>query len=198
MATFKCKKCKAKNTIPKEWIELGISRIVNCNTCGYKMNLQLDQNVKEPKKGTDIIENLQQHKHSIKTPTGTKVDGMSSGTSTNNYSLEIIEGKRQTMSLNVESMENTHHVYLGRNPASKRSMNADDAVWIIDDPYISRLHCLITVQNQAGQARFILNDEGSANGTLVNQNPIEEGDKVLLNVGDQIAIGDTIIVFKKN
>lgn len=198
MASFKCKKCKAKIMIPKEWIELGISRIVTCNTCGHKMNLVLDQNTNKQKKGTDFIENLQKHKHSIETPTGTQVDGMSSGTSTNKYSLEVIEGKKQTLSLDVGNIENTQYIYIGRNPASKRSINADDVVWILDDPYVSRLHCLISIEKQAGQAKFILNDEGSVNGTSVNQNPLEEGDKVLLHIGDQIMIGDIKIILKKN
>lgn len=198
MASFKCKKCKAKNTIPKEWIELGISRIVNCNTCDYKMNLNLGKAVTQQAQGTAIIESLQTHKHTIDTPTGTQVDGLSSSATTNSYCLEILEGKKYTMAINLESIEETHKIYLGRNPASKQSLNDNDAVWIIDDPYVSRLHCQITIIKKSGQVKFILQDGGSANGTEVNQNKLESGDQVLLNIGDQIVIGDTKIVLKKN
>ncbi len=198
MASFKCKKCKATNTIPKEWIELGISRIVNCSSCGYKMNLNLAKISEQKPKGTAIIDNLQTHNHVIDTPTGTKVDGLSSSATTNNYSLEVIEGKKHTMAIDLESIEETHNIYLGRNPASKQSLNDNDAVWIINDPYVSRLHCQIAIVKQSGQVKFILQDGGSANGTEVNQNKLESGDQVLLNIGDQIVIGDTKIVLKKN
>lgn len=198
MASFKCKKCKAKNTIPKEWIELGISRIVNCNTCNYKMNVNLGKSTTQQPQGTAIIDNLQTHNHTIDTPSGTQVDGLSSSATTNNYSLEITEGKKHAIAIDLEAIKETHNIYLGRNPSSKRSINDNDAVWIIDDPYVSRLHCQITVVKQTGQAKFILQDGGSANGTEVNQNKLESGDQVLLNIGDQIVIGDTKVVLKKN
>lgn len=198
MASFKCKKCKATNKIPKEWIELGISRIVSCNTCGYKMNLNLAKSAAQQPQGTAIIDDLQSHNHNINTPTGTQVDGLSSSATTNNYSLEIIEGKKHAIAIDLDTINESHHIYLGRNPASKRSMNDDDAIWIIDDPYVSRLHCQITVLKQSEQVKFILQDAGSANGTEVNKNHLESGDQVLLNIGDQIVIGDTKIVLKKN
>ena len=60
-------------------------------------------------------------------------------------------------------------------------------LWIAD-PALSRRHCLVA--SQAG--RFVIRDLGSKNGTLVNGVPVEEQS---LRHGDQIAIGDSILVF---
>jgi anti-sigma regulatory factor (Ser/Thr protein kinase) len=66
-----------------------------------------------------------------------------------------------------------------------RSREADV---LIVDPAVSREHSVIHAEGQ----RFVLEDLGSANGTLING---ERVDRVALSEGDLIQIGDSVIVF---
>ncbi len=59
---------------------------------------------------------------------------------------------------------------------------------LLADPMVSRRH--FTIEGQAG--RFILKDLGSANGTLVNGERVKER---VLQVGDRIRAGDTLLTF---
>ena len=75
--------------------------------------------------------------------------------------------------------------YIGRNP--------DNLVWIHDpnrptNRSVSRRHCLI--RREAGQ--FSVRDLDSLNGTFVNGATVKEQP---LEDGDQIAIGDSVLVF---
>jgi pSer/pThr/pTyr-binding forkhead associated (FHA) protein len=57
-----------------------------------------------------------------------------------------------------------------------------------EDEGISRVHCIIHCENR----RFLLRDNGSTNGTLVNGNPITE---IELRTGDVIQMGDIEMEF---
>lgn len=72
-------------------------------------------------------------------------------------------------------------VTLGRLPES-------DVV--VDDPGASRQHARI--RNSNGE--FVLTDLGSTNGTLVNDEPVRER---VLDDGDRITIGETVLEFRK-
>lgn len=63
-----------------------------------------------------------------------------------------------------------------------------DADVLVVDPAVSREHSAIVTEGQ----RYILEDLGSANGTLVNGEPVT---RVALTEGDVIQLGDTAIVF---
>ncbi len=59
----------------------------------------------------------------------------------------------------------------------------------LEDLAVSRLHTTIL---QDGAGRYLLRDEGSANGTYVNQQRVSEQ---ILEDGDEIQVGQTILVF---
>lgn len=59
----------------------------------------------------------------------------------------------------------------------------------INDHRLSRQHCLLSTQD----TNFIIRDLGSKNGTFVNGVPVTEQH---LNHGDQITIGDSVLVFQ--
>ena len=59
---------------------------------------------------------------------------------------------------------------------------------VLHDTEVSRKHAEIAPQN----GTFRIRDIGSANGTLVNTQPVRE---VPLNPGDHITLGQTILVF---
>lgn len=66
----------------------------------------------------------------------------------------------------------------------------NDNVWVIPDISVSRKHILIRRSSHG----FVLHDQGSGNGTVVNGERLEE-DRVL-ETGDEIEIGDTVIKFE--
>ena len=72
-------------------------------------------------------------------------------------------------------------VTLGRLPES-------DVV--VDDPGASRQHARI--RNSNGE--FVLTDLGSTNGTLVNDESVQER---VLDDGDRIMIGETVLEFRR-
>lgn len=64
----------------------------------------------------------------------------------------------------------------------------------LEDLAVSRLHASILNQ---GNGTYILKDEGSANGTKVNGVLVSKYQTSLLNEGDEIQLGQTILVFNK-
>src|SRR5262245_49357193 len=73
-------------------------------------------------------------------------------------------------------------VSIGRDPANQICLN---------DPLVSRRHCVITKDNE----QFLLRDLDSSNGTLVNDRPVHE---CPLAEGDRVKAGDTLFLFLLN
>jgi len=77
------------------------------------------------------------------------------------------------------------------SPSGKTTIGrAGDNNIVLDDEAVSRKHAVIIVKDN----EFILTDLGSTNHTFVNQNVIMEHK---LKDGDEVAIGNSILVFKK-
>jgi len=74
-------------------------------------------------------------------------------------------------------------VVIGRVPESDISFP--------EDRLVSRLHAIVLYEDD----RYLLRDEGSANGTLVNNQPLEKSTNWSLHDGDQILIGDHELTF---
>jgi hypothetical protein len=91
--------------------------------------------------------------------------------------LTLFEGGRAVRSFPVTAPS----VMLGRLPES-------DVV--VDDPGASRQHARISNVN----GEFVLHDLGSTNGTLVNDETVQER---VLDDGDRIMIGETILEFRR-
>lgn len=66
----------------------------------------------------------------------------------------------------------------------------NDNVWVIPDISVSRRHVLV----KRTSAGFVIHDQGSGNGTLVNGVRLEE-DRIL-ETGDEIEMGDTVLRFE--
>ena len=77
----------------------------------------------------------------------------------------------------------------GLNIGRSRTCNV-----FLDDLHISRLHASILTTNSG---IFVLRDEGSANGTKLNGQRVNKDQLHPLNDGDQIQIGETVLVFLK-
>ena len=77
-------------------------------------------------------------------------------------------------------------------PAGEVSIGRDSSnhLWA-PDPALSRRHCLLVASDEEVSIR----DLGSRNGTLVNGVPVEQQQ---MRHGDQIYIGDSILLFLLN
>lgn len=62
---------------------------------------------------------------------------------------------------------------------------------IIADPKVSRFHAVVTFENN----KAYIKDTDSSNGTFLNGKQIETQRKILLNDGDKIKVGTTVINF---
>ncbi len=65
-----------------------------------------------------------------------------------------------------------------------------DCEFVIDDPILSRRHCLITAE---ASGDFYLEDLNSTNGTFLNSRKVQK--KTRLQYGDRIVLGNTILRF---
>lgn len=198
MASYKCKKCSAKNTVLKEWITLGINRVVSCSSCGYKMNLNLQPAPSQKKPGTQVVENFQRHQHTTETPNGTNVVGVNSKKK-HTYMLQVLKSDNYSKNLEIKELINSFHIYIGRNPLStiENFNNDSDVIWIVNDPYVSRKHCVVMVKINNNKVQFILEDLNSANGTIVNKHKLQPKDQIFLNIGDEVVIGSTTFALKQ-
>lgn len=62
-----------------------------------------------------------------------------------------------------------------------------NSIVISDDPLVSRRHALIEKEKDA----YYLMDNGSTNGTYLNNNPIPACERVKIKSGDTITVGKT-------
>lgn len=68
-----------------------------------------------------------------------------------------------------------------------------------EDPFMSRIHCLLDVQPFLGGFRVVLSDDGtmapgsrpSSNGTYLNDQRVGQQDKLLLLKDDRLKVGNT-------
>jgi pSer/pThr/pTyr-binding forkhead associated (FHA) protein len=65
-----------------------------------------------------------------------------------------------------------------------------DCEFVIDDPLLSRRHCLITADSKGD---FFIEDLNSTNATMLNSRKAQK--KSRLQYGDRIVLGNTILRF---
>ncbi len=70
---------------------------------------------------------------------------------------------------------------------------------VIEDPYISRKHCLIKCSKdlENGKRRYSVQDLNSTNNTLLNDKELSPGEEVYLSNGDIIKIGISMILYRE-
>src|SRR5258707_1078248 len=64
---------------------------------------------------------------------------------------------------------------------------------ILSDPMSSRRHCTI---ERGPDGAFSVSDPGSANGTLLNAQPMKVKERIPIHNGDTIQIGSTLLVLR--
>ena len=64
---------------------------------------------------------------------------------------------------------------------------------VLEDPSVSRIHCSI----ESREGDLFLRDEGSKNGTSVNDRVLARGEAVLLHDGDTVRIAKSLYIFRR-
>jgi len=87
----------------------------------------------------------------------------------------------------TEAHGRSHRIELSPEGTPAYLGRAAGAALRIDDPSISRLHCSIALRSDGN---VVIGDLGSANGTLVNREPLGRDEARALKSGDKIVAGD--------
>lgn len=97
-----------------------------------------------------------------------------------------------TTSVTIKCVETGEQFSLkpGKNRLGRRCMPAKADI-LFDDPekYISKLHSSISVVNAGGTIQLHLRDEGSTNGTFINEKRVPQGSIAFLKPSDTLRMG---------
>lgn len=85
----------------------------------------------------------------------------------------------------------------GENTIGRKATTSTASVQIdTNDLYMSRRHVCINIRMlSTGKIQATLRNDHNKNTTLVNKQPLEEGDEVVLNDGSSFQIGDTTVYY---
>lgn len=78
-----------------------------------------------------------------------------------------------------------------RRGSMKIGRDKSNDIVINGDSLVSRIHAIL----ESVDSVCYVTDNGSTNGTYVNNNPARKGDRIKLNSGDKIKIGSTTVQF---
>ena len=93
--------------------------------------------------------------------------------------------------IRIEEGKEPGRVYEVRKEALSIGRSRESDIFL-EDLAVSRLHASIISQ---GNGNYALRDEGSANGTKVNGQPVNKYQPYPLQDGDKIQLGQTVLVF---
>jgi hypothetical protein len=122
--------------------------------------------------------------------TKTMIVGTKNSESTENPVSQVRRRLRGWLvSFDIEDFGVDFKILEGRNMIGKKSSNEITVI----DPQVSSEHALILCRKDV----FLLSDEMSSNGTVINGQDLNPRDPKELNDGDEIKIGNTTFLFKK-
>lgn len=96
---------------------------------------------------------------------------------------KLTKEKSNTIRVSKSEVEKRGSLRIGRDQANDIVINGDSLV--------SRFHAII----ESVDYECYITDNGSTNGTYVNNNPARKGDRIKLNKADKIKIGSSTIQF---
>lgn len=93
----------------------------------------------------------------------------------------------------------TYPLAEGVNIVGRKADTSSASVQIdTDDRYMSRQHAKITVTRLPdGSLKSVLGNSQNKNATTVNRQPLADEDRIVLQPGDEIRMGETIVVFSE-
>ena len=97
----------------------------------------------------------------------------------------------------VDMAGNTYPLSIGQNTIGRKAQTSNATIQILtNDRTMSRNHAVIYVENINGRMQHTLKNWENKNPTCHNNTPLLADDQDILNEGDQITLGKTIVTFK--
>ena len=86
----------------------------------------------------------------------------------------------------------------GLNTVGRKASSSEADIQVeTSDMLMSRYHALIEYRRiEGGFFQCIVSNDKNKNVTMVNSHPLADGDKILLNDGDTLQLGNTKLTFK--
>ena len=92
----------------------------------------------------------------------------------------------------------TYQLAVGFNTIGRKASSSTASVQIAtDDRTMSRSHSVIEVSYAGGKLLHILKNGANKNPSYLNNALVNQGDQLILNNGDRLKMGNTILTFKK-
>ena len=92
----------------------------------------------------------------------------------------------------------TYHLVMGFNTIGRKADSSTASVKIAtSDRTMSRNHAVIEVREVNGKLLHILKNGANKNPSYLNDVQIAQDDQLILNDGDRIKMGSTVLTFKK-
>ena len=179
MKQYTCKKCGNKNKLLAEWVNsTQAAIIIACTHCGNKARYRPTRT----ENGASRVQST------IVTNTANQLNNLNSA-----LRLDVISGVEGQAGIDIVNKPSDYKIYFGREPQNMAAMHAfpEDEFLIINDPFVSRLHGILQIRVNQENLRVSVEDQGSSNGTKVNQNTLELGDIIRLRLNDILLVGET-------
>ena len=97
----------------------------------------------------------------------------------------------------VDTNGAAYQLAIGFNTVGRKASSSTASVQIVtDDRTMSRNHAVIEVRQAGGQMYHILKNGANKNPSYLNNALVGQGDQLVLNNGDRIKMGRTILTFK--
>ena len=111
---------------------------------------------------------------------------------------QIGASPRASIGVLVDSMGRTYQLKSGVNTIGRKATSSPASVQIeTNDRTMSRNHAVIEVRNAGGQMLHILKNGANKNPSYINNALIAANDQLILNNGDRMKFGETILVMVK-
>lgn len=172
----KCQKCSFEFNISIDIQKLGKKPGVKCNKCGHIQPLILDKSLyDQPEEKTKIL----------------------------HASEKVVFGAKLMVLGDDKTPVHTFHLKIGNNSFGRTSdalLYFNDKVTSIKESTVSKNHfvILLTKNNSVVPYKIdaIIWDNGSTNGTYLNQSKLNTDAKVYLTDGDIVTAGKVHLIFK--
>lgn len=99
----------------------------------------------------------------------------------------------------VDSYGHSYQLKLGINTIGRKANTSTASIQIdVTDRTMSRSHAIIEVKNVGGQVLHILRNGANKNPSYLNGTLLESSDQLVLNNGNRIKLGETVLMFNNS
>jgi pSer/pThr/pTyr-binding forkhead associated (FHA) protein/predicted RNA-binding Zn-ribbon protein involved in translation (DUF1610 family) len=181
---------------------------IKCPTCGKVLCLNETPTINKATfmcpncKEKHIVGNCQRYTPAPPKPAApsaeeTRYAGYKSGTLSGDETL-VGAPPQPKVGMLVDSNGAAYQLAIGFNTIGRKASSSTAFVQIpTDDRTMSRNHAVIEVRNAGGQLLHILKNGANKNPSYHNNMLVGPGDQLILNNGDRLKMGNTVLTFKK-